>query len=40
MAEGRAAFGSDDVSTLLGDAATAVSLLTRGTCEGFQAPAS
>ncbi len=40
VAEGRAAFGSDDVSTLLGDAATAVSLLTRGTCEGFQEPSS
>ena len=40
VAEGRAAFGSDDVGTLLGDASTVVSLLTRGTCEGFQEPTS
>ena len=38
MSDGQAAFGSDDVNTLLGDAATAVSLLTHGDCDGFIAP--
>ncbi len=36
--EGRAQFGSDDVAPLLGDAVTAVNLLTRGTCDGFLVP--
>jgi hypothetical protein len=38
VAEGGAAFGSDDFGTLLGDAASAVSLLTHGSCEGFLEP--
>jgi hypothetical protein len=38
VSDGQAAFGSDDVNTLLGDAATAVSLLTHGDCDGFIAP--
>ena len=34
--DGRAAFGSDDVSTLLGDTATVVnSLFPKGACDGF-----
>lgn len=33
--EGRAAFGSDDVSTLLGAAGGFVNLMTHGTCNGF-----
>jgi hypothetical protein len=35
VGEGRAAFGSDDVAVLLGDAARFVSLLTHGSCSGF-----
>jgi Zn-dependent M28 family amino/carboxypeptidase len=35
VAEGRAAFGSDDVGTLLGDAARFVQVLSHGTCSGF-----
>ncbi|HEU0024618.1 MAG TPA: M20/M25/M40 family metallo-hydrolase [Thermoleophilaceae bacterium] len=38
VAEGREAFDSSDVSTLIGDAVTAVNLLTRGACDGFLAP--
>jgi len=38
--DGRAAFGSDDVSTVLGHAATVViSLLPKGDCDGFLKPA-
>ena len=38
--DGRAAFGSDDVSTVLGDAATVViSILPKGACDGFLSPA-
>jgi hypothetical protein len=38
--DGRAAFGSDDVSTVLGHAATVViSLLPKGECDGFLSPA-
>jgi len=38
--EGRAAFGSDDVSTVLGHAATVViQLLPKGACDGFLTPA-
>src|SRR5919112_1801885 len=38
--DGRAAFGSDDVSTVLGHAATVViSLLPKGECDGFLTPA-
>ncbi|MEA2420031.1 MAG: hypothetical protein QOE60_2237 [Thermoleophilaceae bacterium] len=38
--DGRAAFGSDDVSTVLGHAATVViSILPSGACDGFLAPA-
>ena len=33
--EGRAAFGSEDVGVLLGDAARFVEILTHGTCSGF-----
>jgi hypothetical protein len=33
--EGEAAFDSNDVSTLIGNAASAVNLLTRGSCDGF-----
>jgi Peptidase family M28 len=33
--DGPAEFESNDVTTLIGDAVTAVNLLTRGTCEGF-----
>ena len=36
--EGRAQFGDDDVAPLLGDAVTAVNLLTRGGCDGFLVP--
>lgn len=37
--DGRAAFGSDDVSTLLGDTATVViSVLPKGACDGFLSP--
>jgi len=36
VADGEAAFGSDDVSTLLSDAATVVnSILVKGPCDGF-----
>jgi Zn-dependent M28 family amino/carboxypeptidase len=35
VAEGRAAFGSDDVGVLLGAAARFVEVLTHGTCSGF-----
>jgi hypothetical protein len=39
--DGRAAFGSDDVSTLLGDTATVVnSLFPKGACDGFLSPAA
>jgi hypothetical protein len=38
VSDGEAAFGSDDVGTLLSDAASAVSLLTHGECDGFLAP--
>jgi Peptidase family M28 len=37
VSEGRAAFGPDDVGTLLGNAASIVELLTRGPCDGFLA---
>jgi hypothetical protein len=38
--DGRAAFGSDDVGTLLGHAATVViSILPKGACDGFLPPA-
>ena len=37
---GRAAFDSDDVGTLLSVAASAVTILTHGTCDGFLAPIS
>jgi len=38
--DGRAAFGSDDVSTVLGHAATIViSILPKGDCDGFLTPA-
>ena len=41
VADGEAAFGSDDVSTLLSDAATVVnSILVKGPCDGFLAGAS
>jgi Peptidase family M28 len=40
VGDGEAAFGSDDVSTLLSDAATVVnSILVKGPCDGFLAPA-
>jgi hypothetical protein len=40
VADGEAAFGSDDVSTLLTDAATVVnSILVKGPCDGFLAGA-
>jgi peptidase M28-like protein len=40
VADGEAAFGSDDVSTLLSDAATVVnSILVKGPCDGFLAGA-
>jgi Peptidase family M28 len=35
VAEGRAAFGSDDVGVLLGQAARFIDILTHGTCSGF-----
>jgi hypothetical protein len=39
VGDGEAAFGSDDVSTLLSDAATVVnSILVKGPCDGFLAP--
>ena len=39
--DGRAAFGSDDVSTVLGHAATVViSILPKGDCDGFLTPAA
>ena len=39
--DGRAAFGSDDVSTLLGHAATVViSILPKGDCDGILTPAA
>jgi Zn-dependent M28 family amino/carboxypeptidase len=39
--DGRAAFGSDDVSTVIGSAATVViSLLPKGPCDGFLTPAA
>jgi len=37
VSEDRAAFGRDDVGTLLGNAASIVELLTRGPCDGFLA---
>jgi hypothetical protein len=37
VAEGRAAFGSDDVFAMLGYAASMVNLLTHGECDGFLA---
>jgi Zn-dependent M28 family amino/carboxypeptidase len=37
VADGEAAFGSDDVNKLLGDAIAAVNLLTHGNCNGFLA---
>jgi hypothetical protein len=38
--DGRSAFGSDDASTVLGHAATVViSILPKGACDGFLAPA-
>jgi Zn-dependent M28 family amino/carboxypeptidase len=38
--DGRAAFGSDDVSTVLGHAATVViNILPKGACDGFLTPA-
>jgi hypothetical protein len=40
VGDGEAAFGSDDVSTLLSDAATVVnSILVKGPCDGVLAPA-
>ena len=33
--DGRDEFDGNDVSTLIGDALTAVNLLTRGPCDGF-----
>jgi Peptidase family M28 len=40
VADGEPAFGSDDVSTLLSDAATVVnSILVKGPCDGFLTPA-
>jgi hypothetical protein len=39
--DGRAAFGSDDVGTVLGHAATVVtSILPKGACDGFLSPAA
>jgi hypothetical protein len=39
--DGRAAFGSDDVNTVLGHAATVViSILPKGDCDGFLTPAA
>jgi hypothetical protein len=38
VARGRAAFGSGDVSTILGDAAAVVTVLTHGVCDGFLPP--
>ena len=38
VSEGRAAFTADDIGPLLGDAATMVSLLTHGSCDGFLIP--
>jgi hypothetical protein len=39
--DGRAAFGSDDVSTVLSHAATVViSILPKGACDGFLTPAA
>jgi hypothetical protein len=37
---GRAAFGSGDVGTLLSAAASAVTILTHGVCDGYLAPSS
>jgi Peptidase family M28 len=37
VSEGPAAFGSDDVRTLLGNAAATVDILTHGPCDGFLA---
>lgn len=37
VGEGRAAFGSDDLSTMLGDALALVNVLTHGECDGFLA---
>ena len=40
VADGPAAFGSDDVNTVLGHAATVViSILPKGECDGFLSPA-
>jgi hypothetical protein len=33
--DGAANFGNDDVNTLLGDAASAINILSTGTCDGF-----
>lgn len=38
VAEGRGAFGPDDVSPLLGAAAAALNVLTHGPCDGFLTP--
>jgi len=38
VADGPAAFSSSDAATLLGDAATMVSVLTHGECDGFLPP--
>jgi hypothetical protein len=41
VGDGEAAFGSDDVSTLLSDAATVViNILPKGPCDGFLTPAA
>jgi hypothetical protein len=41
VVDGRAAFGSDDVGTVLGHAATVViSILPKGACDGFLPPAA
>ena len=40
IARGRDAFNSNDVSMLLGDTASTISILTHGVCDGFLAPNS
>ena len=40
IAEGRAAFDADDVTTLLTGAAATVNIFTHGVCDGFLAPKS
>jgi hypothetical protein len=35
VADGRAAFGGDDVNTLLADSAATVTIFTHGVCDGF-----